>query len=318
MNQYARPLGPRAVHGSSCGALLFGLFGVLLSGNVAAGAVTPEEGSGSISIASRYSHVQYHLSSTGKKLDIGSINESSLLFRLDYGLTDQLALFATLPYSQRQYTGSHPHMITDGHGGVRVSHEDNGHYHGSLQDFSLGVQYQQNWHGLVITPFVSYSTPTHNYPHFAHAAIGAQQKEFMIGVDTATVLPAPLDRFYVQLGIDYAWYEKYAAVHLGRLGVTLETGFAATDRLQLRVFSIGQKTYGGLEFPRDYLPIDSNLHLFWHHDQTQRVDYVDVGAGASYSLDGRTDLFFQYLQTQWGENGHATDYLFSGGITRSF
>ena len=291
---------------------------MLASANVSAGAWTPEAGGGTVSLAYQYSHVQNHLSAKGKQIDAGSINSNSALLQVSYGVTDHLAVTASIPYIEKKYNGKGPHTISDGHGGVRVSPEDNGDYHGGFQDFALGVQYQMNWGRWAISPFSAYSSPTHDYEHFAHAAVGSKQRKFTFGVDTATILPAPLDPFYLQVGADYSWYQKFEGVSVGRGTLTIEIGCVVTDRLQMRVFSIGQKTFGGLEFPEDFVPVATHRGLFYHHDQVQRVDYVDGGLGASFALTGDTDVFFQYLKTFWGENGHETEFLLSAGISRSF
>ncbi len=290
---------------------------------VKAGAAIPEEGGGSVSVAYQYAHVEDHLRSNGAKVDVGSIRAQSLLFQVNYGVTEHFAVYANIPYVRKSFKqpGNMPigHRRWNSNGPTNdISYEDDGDWHGSFQDVLVAVQYQMSWGQWLVTPFMAVGGPSHEYEYFAHAAIGSYQRKFTLGVETARVLPEPFDRFFVQLGTDVSQYQKYQGMTLRRAVGTVETGYAATERLQLRVFVLGQKTFGGLDFPGDVVPFQANPELFHHHDQVQRVDFVDAGFGASYSLTGRVDMFGSFLNTLWGENGHDTDYLITVGLSRWF
>ena len=102
---------------------------------------TPEAGGGWVGLAYDYVHMQNHLDPDGKAADIGSMNTQRLGVSAEYGVTDRLAIYGGLPYVQSQYTGSFPHTLTTPDGVVHVAQADDGSYHGSFQDISIGMKY---------------------------------------------------------------------------------------------------------------------------------------------------------------------------------
>src|SRR5262249_8563847 len=156
-------------------------------------------GGGWVGLSYNYVHMQYHLDPDGRKIDIGSMNSQRVDLNAEYGITDRLAVYAGVPYVQSQYTGSHPHTIITPAGVVHVSQTDDGSYHGSFQDVTIATKYAFSAGGWAVTPGIVYGRPTHAYPDFTHAAIGANEEVLSFGVATGRVLPEPLDRFYVQM-----------------------------------------------------------------------------------------------------------------------
>lgn len=297
--------------------------GLLACGPAWAGAWTPEARSGSATIAYQYSHVHFHLTPTGEKVSVGTIDTQSVYLQLNYGITDRLAIYLGLPWVNKRYIGPGPHRIADAYGHIHVTEEDDGSYHGALQDVTLGMQYGFDLGRWSVTPFAAYGTATHDYEYFAHAAIGARQDKFEVGIEAGRLLSPPLDRMYVQVGYGYSFLEEFADVNISRSTLTLETGYAATDRLVLRAFAIGVKTHNGLDFPDDYAYLrggrtDYDRDLFNHHDKTQRIDFIEAGFGGSYAIGERTSLFGNVYRTLWGEGSHETQIALGFGINRQF
>ncbi len=275
---------------------------------------TPEAGGGWAGLAYDYVHMQNHLDPDGKPADIGSMNTQRLAVSAEYGVTDRLAIYAGLPYVQSQYTGSYPHTLTTPDGVVHVSQTDDGSYHGSFQDISIGTKYSLSAGGWAVTPGIEYGRPTHDYPDFTHAAIGTNESQLSFGVASGRILPEPLDRFYVEIDYLYTTLEQFQGTTVTRSTVNLETDFFATERLMLRLYAIGVKTHNGLG-PADFL---GNPDLFEHHEQLGRIDSIDVAVGASYLLTGRVSVFSSVSTMTWGENVHEVKYDVRVGISRSF
>ena len=289
-----------------------------------AAAWTPEKGGGTVAVGYQYTHMQNHLDPNGDKIDIGSMDSRSVFVHMNYGITDRIAVNLYLPYVEKKYDGPATHVIQDIHGTTHVAEDDNGRYRGEFQDFSFGVQYQSGWGNWTVTPFAQYGYPSNDYPHFAHAAIGTNQKRFELGAQAARVLPAPFERVYVQFGYGYTWLEKFAHQDVSRSTLTIETGYFATDRLVLRAVVIGQKTHDGLDFPQDFpyrmtgSRTQGDIKQFSHHDQIQRVDFIEGVIGAAYLLSAETSIYSTVLSTIWGENSTDTDYAITVGLSRSF
>ena len=138
-----------------------------------------------------------------------------------------------------------------------------------------------------------------------------------LGINVGHRFAAPLQNLYFQGGYGYAsWkWSSIAASTTARSAWNWVTSL--TPRLTARVRVIGQKTYNGFEFPRDYPPGQNDEHLF-HHDQNLRNDFVNIGAGVDYQLNDRYGLFANYGHTVWGENTHLIDYALTVGISRGF
>ena len=313
-----------------CGAAFRRSAGVWFSlgiGLLACGAAqgdpwTPEAHTGSATVVYQFAHSQYHLSSTGQKLDVGTTNTQSVYTHINYDITDYAAVYVGLPWIKKQYNGNLLHDIEDAQGNIHVSKEDDGKYRDGLQDLTLGFQYRFDWGDWAVTPFAAYTTPTHNYPQFTHAALGLNQEKLELGFEAGRLLPAPLTPVYVQIGYGYSFLEKFAGVRISLSTLTLETGYVATDRLVLRVFAVGQKTHGGLD-DEDFAYLfggrtDHDRDLWFHHHQTSRVDFIEGGIGATYAIGEQTSVFGLCYRTLWGEGGHATQYALGFGISRQF
>lgn len=281
-----------------------------------AGAATPEKGGAWVAFTYAYTHVQNHLDPNGNEVDVGSINANALTVEGEYGISDRLSVFGGVPYIQRKYNGDHPHTIAEPDGQLETTGADDGTYHGSFQDFWIGSKYVMSAGNWLITPSIAYGHPTHDYEHFAHAAIGTKQKKTDLSIFTGRGLPPPFDRFYLEIDYTYSFVEQYQHVDVNRSTALVEVDYFATDLLMLRLYGLGQKTHGGLNYPTNYPPSDPKL--YYHHDQTQRVDFIDVGAGAVYALNALYSVNTGVLTNIWGENGHAIDYEITVGITRAF
>jgi len=275
---------------------------------------TPEAGGGWISASYDYVHMQNHLDANGKANDIGSMNSQRLGVSAEYGVTDRFAIYGGVPYVQSQYTGSHPHVLVTPDGVAHVSQTDDGSYHGSFQDVSIGTKYAMSAGGWTVTPGVEYGRPTHDYPDFTHAAIGTNESILSFGVATGRILSEPLDRFYIECDYLYAISEQFHGTTPTRSIVKLETDFFATERLMMRLFVIGAKTHNGLG-PADFR---SDPDAFENHEQLGRVDSIEVAAGASYRLTGRVSMFSSISTMTWGENVHEVKYDVRIGISRDF
>jgi hypothetical protein len=292
-----------------CGLVTGGVVGSAHAANAGG----PEADSGWVEVTYDYVHMQNHLDADGKAADIGSINTQRLAAAVEYGLTDRVVVWGVLPYIQSQYTGSYPHTITTPDGVVHVSQTDDGSYHGSFQDISVGTKYLTSLGQWAIAPVAQYSRPTHDYPDFTHAAIGANESRASVGVFTGRVMPEPFDRFYFEFDYLFSVLEKFQGTTATKSTVNIETDFFATERLMLRLFAIGVKTHNGLG-PADF----SDPEVFEHHEQLGRTDSIDVGTGAAYRLTGRVSIFSSILTTTWGENLHEVKYDVRLGISRDF
>lgn len=277
----------------------------------------PAKGEGALTATWQTVHDHYHLNALGDRIAAGHITAQSMQLRLDYGLTDRLALSVTAPYILKKYEGPSPHNTTPydpDHDHIAIL--DDGDYHGTWQDLGVGLRWRWKERPWAVTPFVSYSQPSHDYTFYAHAAPGTRQKKLALGVYVGRQFGPRFQRLYAQGSYSYTFVEEVQDISVDFSTLTGEVGYFFTPRWSGRFFVVYRKTHGGLDFPFDF-PSRTN-ELFLHHDQVQRIDYLNYGFGAGYRIDERWSLNGNWMTTYWGENGHAIHNAVSVGITRSF
>ena len=190
-----------------CGSLAIGL----LSGGIGAAVATPvaaqvvpppaaisnaftpsfdpasqetAQGHGSVSVGYQNTYINgMFLPVPGGKAAVGSIRVQSISFDLDYFFADRWSAHLGIPYIESRYRGEAPHCITQAppqcQGAVVPSQPhpessflDDGRYHGTWQDWSLGISYLASLGGYMLIPSLTANIPSHDYTFFANAAVG--------------------------------------------------------------------------------------------------------------------------------------------------
>jgi hypothetical protein len=150
---------------------------------LSAQAFVPLKGDGSVTLAYQYVNVHDHFLGDGTRVQKGRVYSQSAILLTDYGLTDSLAVTLSVPYVQAKYLGLNAHDPTT----LKFPNDapllDDGTYHGSFQDLGFGVRYNVRVNPVAITPFISVNVPSHDYPFFAHSAIGRDLRQFMLGAN---------------------------------------------------------------------------------------------------------------------------------------
>ncbi|HVR29560.1 MAG TPA: hypothetical protein VMS86_08495 [Thermoanaerobaculia bacterium] len=265
---------------------------------------TPAKGSGSVTLSFQYLEGADHLFSVdvtgksfgggyvgrGRRADLGEVAGRSLALRVDYGVTDRLALGARLPYVWARYVGRIPHP------GVEA---DDGSFHSGLQDLSVELRYKALDRRVVVTPFVAYGTPASDYGTLGHASLGRGLDEARLGV----YFGAPSSLFtWVHASYSYAFVEEVLGVSTDRSDATLAVGYQRSQRLGMRLFGSHLDTRGGIDWLTDF---DTGSHAgqFVHHDQLSRTEATLVGLGLTYSR-GLYDVDLSVSRAVDGENTH--------------
>ncbi len=261
-----------------------------ISYRVSAQAWVPPKGDGSVTFTYQKVDVRTHYTSTGTKRDQGQIHTHNAVMALDYGLTDRLALDFDLTFVASKYKGLRPH-----------GPPDTGSYHPMFQDAHIGLRYNALRRSFVLTPFVGFTIPTHNYEVRGHSAVGRGFKEFLVGVNIGRGLDPILRDGYVNARYSFAMHKRFAGLNLNRSNTDWEVGWSATKLLSLRFVGSWQRTHGGFEFPQDIHDHDD----FDIHDRVARVNYVQLGGGVSFSLNRSLDVHVGYAAVPvYARNAH--------------
>jgi hypothetical protein len=276
----------------------------------------PGKGHGALTLSYQDNFVYYSTIYNGDRFAIGTITHHTMLVNLDYGLTDKLSINVGLPYMAIRYSGPDPHdpsTLQNPHGQHII---DDRHYHSGWQDWGLGLRYQWLDKPLIVTPFVTFNSPSHDYVTFAHSALGTHQNRLQLGVSVARRFGPPFENLFVEASYGYSIMAKIDNRRVNHSSLSVDLGYFVTPRLSADLLVFGQKTHNGLDFPFDY-PSQTDEHFF-HHDDTFRTDFIGVSAGVNYQLTPRYGFFANYGRMLRGENTHLVKYAITVGISRSF
>lgn len=267
---------------------------------------TPPAGTASVSITAQSMHVDAHTLGVGTLVHNIDLRAHSLSLSVDYGVTDRLAVTASVPYVTSRYRGPVPHAR---------SIVDDGEYHGAISDLDLEIRYKAIDGRFVLTPYIGGLWPTRNYGTLGHATAGMGLTEYSVGVDAGHEANWLLPALFLGGGLTYTFVEKvHADIPIARRSAELRLSYYVTPRWSLHTGSSWQRTDGGLDLPLS--PDDARDHS-QHHDQMLRVDYWRVNAGVAYSIRPNVDLFAGWATSVRSENAHAARSI-SLGVGWSF
>jgi hypothetical protein len=260
----------------------------------AAQAWVPAQGEGAVSVLYQDLFVKDHFLAGGRRLDRGHIRSNNVLLDVTYGLTDDLTVALAVPFVRTRYTGTFPHPTA----------LDNGEPHSGFQDVRFGARYKLYDGPVTITPFIGTSVPSHGYEYFAHSAYGTRVRELEVGSYVARMIGARLPGVFVQARYSYAFSQRIAGVDHNRSNLDVEVGYFVRPALRVFVLGTGQKTHGGIDTPDAgwrAMPAD----LAPHHDRIARLEMLDVGGGAQFSVTRSVDVFGSFVKSLAGRNSHA-------------
>lgn len=272
----------------------------------------PEQGQASISMFYERGDVSYHLFSgdvpapngvnLGKKVNLGHIRAQSVHLSVDYGVTNSLALTASIPASFSRYEGVDPENIAT----------DNGQYFGGLQDFRFEARYMAVETPLVITPFLGLVLPSRDYPTFGHVALGRRMKELHAGVYLGRLLTDISDDLVVDAGYDFAYTEKIEGFRANRSRFDLGLAYFITPSLTVSAEATYLLTHDGMDWMDE---MDETA--FNDHDRMAKARLFQLGGSLSFDVSDAVRISIGYSSIVWGENTHQLQSI-AIGSTWSF
>jgi hypothetical protein len=275
--------------------------------DVCAQAWLPAKGEGSVAVAVQSTNVKNHLATTTPVAG-GEIDSFTMMTDFTYGLTDRIAVDFAVPFVMSKYTGPRPHPGTN---------IDDGTFRGSFTDVRFAVRYNITRGGAVITPYVGSLVPSHNYAFYGHAAPGMRLNEIQVGAYVAKLFERGVPGMFVSGRYAYGFVEKVLDISHNRSSADLEVGYFFSPSFRAYAGLAGQYTHGGIDFPlggMNALPVEQRPV----HDRIQRVHYLDISAGAAYSITDSIDVFGSFSKLALGRNGHALNRGITVGASWSF
>lgn len=270
---------------------------------VTAQAFTPPKGLGAVTLAWQYIDNTGHRLSDGFFRRSGQSVTTSVLFDVEYGVTDRLSANIGIPYVFAKYKGALPPMSGLPVDACRC-------WQSAFGDFSLGARYRFGGNTWAVTPLVRFGVPSHDYAYRGEAVVGKQLSEAQVGVSAGAKLAGFLSRASVGTTYTYAFVERALDdISVNRSNASIDLGYALNSRLYVRAAGTWLRTHGGLRagsvtgipfrFPGEF----NTPERAAERDRLQRVRYMQVAGGLSYSA-GPVDVFASFAKYVWGRDAH--------------
>lgn len=281
----------------------------------------PGKGHGSVSMDFQQVLVAQRTDDRGRTENLGKVTYRTVHLNLDYGLADRWAVSVVLPYGSNRYTGKdsghNPIIFDDKHGQHFI---DDGRYQNGWKDWNVAVRYQLHGAPLLITPYLKYGFPSHDYQYYGESALGLQQTELQLGVNAGGRLPAPWQNVYVIGGVAYSWMQKKGARRVNHSTVSLDLGYFFSPHFSAHVGLTHRKSYGGLDFPAAIFNPDGSLNQdnLFHHDTIRNISFTEIHLGLNYQLNDHYTLYADGGRTIHGVNANLIKSAVEIGISRSF
>lgn len=278
----------------------------------------PVDGEVSVSLTFQNLNFNGHFNEHGVK-NAGGIPSRAYLgiFQIEYALTDRLAVTARLPYIASRFTGDHDHpAITR----VRNRYEefsrtnpeaagsslDTGEFYATFQDFNSTLRYNLLDKGLLITPMIGVTIPSHHYRTIGEAAPGQDLRALHTGINVGRLLDPLLPQGYVHVRYTYSFVQRLLGIKLDRSSADFEVGYSVTPIVSVRGLASWSHTHGGLPYSRT----EQDPFLFFAHDRLLASRSWHVGGGTTISLTDSMDLDAAIVSLLSGASTH-----YGAGIT---
>ena len=287
---------------------------------VAAGAQTPR-GEGNVSVTYQRLHTSGQLNTAGEFVAPDSTAAHSLILDVEFGVTNRLAVHASLPYMAVRFVGGpHPHLVGI-HG--QPSNLDDGNYHATAQDFHVGgrwilIQSRR----MMLAPYADMVAPSHHYESLGQAVVGRDLRALVVGTAIGG-FPDVLPGLYFQGQVSHAFVQKVLSVRANQSALDGEVGYFITPRIAARFIEAFQFTHDGIEFVglRPAIVLhdtqETSRDIVLNHDRLLMTRVVNIGGGVSVGLSQTVDVFASATQSTWGRNIQR-DHTFSAGVNVHF
>ncbi|CAN5672334.1 hypothetical protein BH23PSE2_BH23PSE2_08770 [soil metagenome] len=280
----------------------------------------PRASRGSISLGFQAVHTQGSLDSSGGDLaflrDL-TTDVRSMTVAVDYRLDERWSVNASLPFISKRAVndiGAHnPALLAQ----PRTDSQflDDGRYHGTWQDWQLGVTYHTRLGGFNVRPHAVLVYPSHDYTFFASAAPGQRLKRLRLGFDASRRLGR--SNFHYSAGYSYELVEKVLGYDFDKHYVRLSGRYDLSPQWSVNVFASGRRAQG-LDPSVFFRERALGSELWYQHDRLLRQNYGFAGVGATWRFDETWAISASTSQMVWGDTIHDVKYAHEVQVTRGF
>jgi hypothetical protein len=131
----------------------------------------------------------------------------------------------------------------------------------------------------------------------------------------ATLMDRMLPGLFVSGRYAYGFTERVLDISHNRSMADLEIGYFVTPSFRTFIMANTQITHGGIDLPLDGVLFPPFREV---HDQIDRINYLNVGAGAAFSISDSLDVFGSFSRNVAARNGHVLNGAITVGVSKSF
>lgn len=241
----------------------------------------------------------------------------SMTLSVNYRLAERWSLYASLPYIRKRALNDPGAHNPDALAEPRPDSEflDDGRYHGTWQDWQLGVSYHTRWGAFDIHPHAVLTYPSRDYTFFASAAAGQRLTRFRLGFDASRRLGR--SNFHYSAGYSYEFVERVLDTNLDKHHFRLSGRYDFSPQLSATVFASGRRGHG-LEPPAFFREHMLGSERWYQHDRLLRQNYAFAGIGATWRFNETWSVSGSTSRMVWGNSIHDVEYAHEVQLTRAF
>lgn len=286
-------------------------------------AMLPPAGEGNVSVVFQSGLTGGHVNNFGLLVDEESARSHALVWDVEFGVTNRLAVNVSLPFITARFRGPYDDALRHA-GGKDI---DDGTYHGAFQDFRMAARFNVLKGPIAITPFVEAIVPSHHYNSRGHSVAGQDLRALMLGATVGGFADAVVPGLFYQSQFSYGVFEKVLDIRTNRTRVDSEVGYFVTPRLALRFLVGYQLTHDGLDkiYTLDPAsrPPSFRIHsrptviaaalasgdplynqIGPNHDRLLRANFLSLGGGIAFRVTDTLDIFAAASKMAWMRNVH--------------
>jgi len=280
-------------------------------------------GHGSTSIVYYDTYANGFWLTSNNRAPIGGIHNQGLGFEASYNIGNNWTIYGAIDYFNKKYDGPAPDCPTTAppqcanQPPLPVQHPeaqfvDDGSYHGTWQDITLGISPRFDLGGYILTPSATATIPSHDYPIYGFAAPGQRLYQLLLGATLAHQFD--FTNFYYKVGYGYAFSQHVYGIDTGYQRYDGELGWFVNEKFSMRGFVTGRSGFGinarGARVPAGFDP--------YHKAQAAQHDYRAWGFGADYGFAGRYLVSASVQRLFWGDTVDNFRYALEARLTRNF
>ena len=229
----------------------------------------------------------------------------------DYGFTDKLTFTARLPYIASRFTVTDDpgtieyleffdELQRNTPGGEALRSLDTGAYYATFQDFGFTLRYNALDRGVVVTPLIGVTIPSHDYRTTGEAAPGQKRLALQTGLNVGRLLDPFLPNMYVHARYTYSFVQPLFDISLNRSNAEFEAGYAVSPLFSVRALAAWSEVHGGTTYEEALtVPV-----VFLEHDRLLGSRYWHLGGGATVALTDSIDLDAAVIRFLSGADTH--------------